>query len=87
MIPGLPFDSGRRGQSRASSTPPWRCGVQCGRPVRDPARPEALGAVKHAVWPGCVRIKAGAETGPTGTLSRQPVARFRKTREQFFDSG
>src|SRR5262245_59106596 len=71
---GKPIDSGRRDQSRVSLTLPWRSGVQCGRPVRDPVRPEALGAVNP--WlAGCVGIKAGAGAGPTGNLSRQPVAR------------
>ena len=78
-IPGEPFDSGWWGQSRAPSTPPWRSGVQCGRPVRDPARPEALGAVKRVAWPRRAWMEAGAPAGPTGNLSRQPVARRRKT--------
>ena len=78
-IPGEPIDSGWRGQSRALSTPPWRSGVQCGRPVRDPARPEALGTVKRVAWPRCAWMEAGALAGPTGNLSSQPVARWRKT--------
>lgn len=76
---GDPSDQDWRGQSRASSTPRWRSGVQCGKPVRDPVRPEALGAANRVTWPRDVGMEAGAVASPTGLLSRQPVAGCRKT--------
>ena len=57
---GVHSGSNRRGQSRASSTPMWRLGVQCEGSVRDPIRLAALVLVNLVARPGHLGMEAGA---------------------------
>ena len=70
---------GRRGQSRASSAPIWRLGVQCERPIRDLARLTAPALVNLAARPGCLGMEAGAPKSPTADESIHAAAAGRRT--------
>lgn len=64
--------------SRAPSTPIWRLGVQCGRPVRDSARPAALARTNQVGWPSGL----GMEPKPRLALPSGPSRRWRQREER-----
>lgn len=81
-IPADPDDHANPGwwsQSRASSTPTRRLGVQCERSVRDPIRIAAPARMNQVGWPSGLGMEAEAPSCPPDRRNSQPVAGGRRT--------
>jgi hypothetical protein len=72
---------GWRGQSRASSTPIWRLGVQCEGLIRDQTRLAALALANLVAWPSHLGMEAGAPKSPTAGTAARAEAAGRRTGE------